>query len=265
MIFPHYFHLLGRTLHPHPVMELIAYSGGFQIYLYLRRRSARLYPDRPTIPFEQNMWIIVGAIFGALIGSKLLAWIESPLEYFPHWREPAMWMGGKTIVGGLLGGWVGVEIAKKCVRVNRSTGDLYVFPLIFGMAVGRIGCFLTGLDDHTYGNLTNLPWAVNFGDGPRHPTQLYDIVFLSLFAIVLRYRLRWPTPNGSLFRTFMLGYLTYRFSVEFLKPRYHPWLGMSMIQIACLLAATACAWMLRNSFSPAFTPGLPVNKENTLA
>ena len=88
MIFPHYFHLFGRALHPHPVMELIAYSGSFQIYLYLRRRTARLHPERPTVPFEQNMWIIVGAIFGALIGSKLLAWVESPLDYFPHWRNP---------------------------------------------------------------------------------------------------------------------------------------------------------------------------------
>ena len=174
-----------------------------------------------------------------------------------------MWMGGKTIVGGLLGGWVGVEVAKKYVRVHQSTGDLYVFPLIFGMAVGRVGCFLTGLDDHTYGNLTSLPWGVNFGDGPRHPTQLYDILFLSIFALILFIRSRQPYPNGSLFRTFMLGYLIYRFSIEFLKPRYHPWLGMSMIQIACLLSAIACVLMLRNPQSLAFTPTVPVVDENT--
>ena len=245
MLFPHYFHLFGRTLHPHPVMELIAYSGGFQLYLHLRRRSAKLYPDRPAIPFEQNMWIIVGAIFGALVGSKLLAWLESPLEYFPHWRDPRMWLGGKTIVGGLLGGWIGVEIAKKCVRVRPSTGDLYVFPLIFGMAVGRVGCFLTGLDDHTFGNLTTLPWAVNFGDGPRHPTQLYDILFLTLFGIALLALSRRPLPNGYLFRAFMLGYLLYRFSIEFLKPRYHPWLGLSAIQLACLIGVIACIILIR--------------------
>lgn len=265
MTFPHYFHLFGRPLHPHPVMELIAYSGGFQIYLYLRRRSLRIHPDRPSVPFEQNMWIIVGAIFGALFGSKLLAWVESPLDYFPHWREPAMWLGGKTIVGGLLGGWVGVEIAKKWVRVTWSTGDLYVFPLLFGMAVGRIGCFLTGLDDHTYGNLTNLPWAVNFGDGPRHPTQLYDIVFLSLLGLILLIRSRRPYPNGFLFRTFMLCYLIYRFCSEFLKPRYHPWLGLSAIQIACLFSAIWCAKMLKKSYSPAFTPVLLANNDKTPA
>jgi phosphatidylglycerol:prolipoprotein diacylglycerol transferase len=245
MVFPHYFHLLGRPLHPHPVMELIAYSGGFQFYLWLRRRSALLHPDRPAVAFEQMMWIIVGAIFGALFGSKLLAWVESPLDYFPRWREPATWMGGKTIVGGLLGGWVGVEIAKKLLGVSRSTGDLYVFPLIFGMAVGRIGCFLTGLDDHTYGNLSSLPWAVDFGDGPRHPTQLYDILFLAVFGAFLFVLSRRPLPNGLLFRSFMLGYLLYRFAIEFLKPRYHPWLGLSAIQLACLLSAALCAVLIR--------------------
>src|SRR5258708_36630797 len=65
---------------------------------------------------------------------------------------------------------------------RRSTGDLCVYPLIFGQCVGRIGCFLTGLDDHTHGNFTSLPWGVNFGDGPRHPTQLYEILFLLILG-----------------------------------------------------------------------------------
>ena len=39
---------------------------------------------------------------------------------------------------------------------------------------------------------TDLPWAVDFGDGPRHPTQLYDIVFLGLFGLFLFARFRRP-------------------------------------------------------------------------
>src|SRR5258706_2265593 len=93
MIFPHYFHFFGHQLDPHPVMELIAYTGGFQLYLWLRRRARRAQPsattpsrslaaspkgrssyhDNPIVPFEQNMWLIVAAIFGAVIGSKILA------------------------------------------------------------------------------------------------------------------------------------------------------------------------------------------------
>jgi prolipoprotein diacylglyceryltransferase len=144
----------------------------------------------------------------------------------------------------LLGGWIGVEVAKKFLSVKQSTGDLFVFPLIIGIAIGRIGCFLTGLPDHTYGVHTNLPWAVNFGDGPRHPTQLYEIAFLLLLGIALMIRARRPYRNGELFRLFMLGYMSFRFFVEFIKPRFHPYLGLSAIQIAALIAVIVCAWSL---------------------
>jgi prolipoprotein diacylglyceryltransferase len=237
MIFPHYFHIFGRTLHPHPVMELIAYTGGFRLYLHLRKREAR-----HSIPFEQNMWLIVGCVFGALVGSKLLAWIESAPDYWQHRFELAAWAGGKTIVGGLLGGWAGVEIAKKFLRITRSTGDLFVYPLIAGQCVGRVGCFLTGLDDHTHGNFTTLPWAVNFGDGPRHPTQLYEIVFLLMLgtAIFLYERTAGPQRGGVRFRLYMLGYLSFRFAIEFIKPRFAPYGGLSAIQLASLAGIIVC-------------------------
>ena len=239
MTFPAYFRIFGHNIHPHLLMEILAYTGGFQLYLWTRKR----WP-RAKLEVEQNLWIIVGAIFGALFGSKILAWLESAPDYWKHRFEPAAWMGGKTIVGGLLGGWIGVEIAKKIQRVRHSTGDAFVFPLILGMAVGRIGCFLTGLEDHTHGNPTRLPWAVDFGDGiPRHPTQLYDIVFLGVLTILLALRGRHPTRNGHLFRLFLLGYLLWRFCIEFIKPRY-TYGGFSGIQMACGMGVIALIAML---------------------
>jgi phosphatidylglycerol:prolipoprotein diacylglycerol transferase len=254
MTFPVYFHALGVRLHPHPVMEVIAYSGGFQLYLVIRRR----WP-RASVPFEQNLWIIVGAIFGALVGSKLLAWTESWPDYAHAFSREgfAVLAGGKTIVGGLLGGWAGVEIAKRAMHITYSTGDAYVFPLILGMSVGRVGCFLTGLPDHTYGNHTGVPWAVDFGDGPRHPTQLYDIVFLLLLGVVLLVRMRWAYPNGRIFRLFLLAYCAYRFAIEFIKPTYRPYIGLSAIQLACLGGVIACAisMLRRTATTPQLAPG----------
>jgi hypothetical protein len=80
MQFPVYFHLFGRSLHPHAVMEVLAYTGGFQLYLLLRRRWSS-FADSPIVPIEKNLWMIVAAIFGALIGSKTLAWAESWVDY----------------------------------------------------------------------------------------------------------------------------------------------------------------------------------------
>lgn len=242
MTFPVYFHAFSHRIHPHMVMEVIAYSAGFQLYRILRPR----FP-RAKVPFEQNLWIFVGAVFGALIGSKVLAWVESLPDYWPHRFDPAAWAGGKTIVGGLLGGWAGVEIAKKCLGIRQSTGDAFVFPLILGQCIGRIGCFLTGLDDHTYGNFTSLPWAVNFGDGPRHPTQLYEIAFLLCLGVVLWVlyaRRNQSMPNGALFRLYLLGYLLFRFFIEFIKPTWKPYAGLSAIQIASLVGSVICAMQL---------------------
>ena len=80
----------------------------------------------------------------------------------------------------------------------------------------------------------------HFGDGPRHPTQLYEIAFLIVLGIALLLRMRHSHENGRLFRLFMLGYLAFRFAVEFIKPVYNPYLGLSAIQIACLVGSACC-------------------------
>lgn len=151
-------------------------------------------------------------------------------------------------LAALLGGWIGVEIAKKWMKISHSTGDAFVFPLILGISIGRIGCFLTGLDDHTYGNFSSLPWAVNFGDGPRHPTQLYEIVMLWILGLLLLMRGRTHLQNGQLFRLFMLGYLLFRFGVEFIKPTYKPYLGLSAIQLACVAGMLLTGYQLIVTF-----------------
>ena len=71
---------------------------------------------------------------GAIAGAKMLAWAEQPDFSWQAIFTHAAWVQGKTIVGGLLGGWAGVEIAKKILGINVSTGDAYVFPLLGGMA-----------------------------------------------------------------------------------------------------------------------------------
>jgi prolipoprotein diacylglyceryltransferase len=138
-----------------------------------------------------------------------------------------------------------VEYAKKRLGVRFNTGDAYVFPLIIGTVIGRIGCFMSGLEDQTYGTATSLPWGIDFGDGiTRHPTQLYEAVFMLALGLVLLYRMRRPYPNGWLFRAFMFAYLLFRFGVEFIKPRFAPYLGLSAIQIASLIGAGYCLWLL---------------------
>jgi phosphatidylglycerol:prolipoprotein diacylglycerol transferase len=222
--------------HPglHPVFEALAYAVGYAFYKLLRARNGDALN-------EERRWLIIAATaMGALAGSRILGLLEQAPRVGFHWQSLLV-PGGKTIVGGLLGGWLAVEIAKPLLDIHTRTGDLFAIPLCLGIAIGRIGCFLAGLADDTYGKPTSLPWAIDFGDGiPRHPTQLYEIAFLLLLAAVLYWLSRRPHGNGALFRVFMAAYLTWRLLIDFIKPQ--PLLhGMNVIQWACVAGLMALA------------------------
>ncbi len=187
---------------------------------------------------EKAMWVIVGAIFGAAFGSKLVYWFEDPIKTFHHWNNLTYMMEGKTIVGGLLGGLIGVESAKKIIGWKNSTGDDFVLPIAVGMMIGRVGCFLSGLDDHTYGIATTWFTGIDFGDGEkRHPTQIYEMVFLLFLVIILMVmkKKQFVVWEGYLFQLFMLSYLAFRFLIDFIKPTPHPYFHLNNIQLACIL------------------------------
>lgn len=139
------------------------------------------------------------------------------------------------MVGGITGGILAVEMVKRHFGVRTATGDLFAIPIAFGIAIGRIGCFLTGLTDDTYGTVTTLPWGVDFGDGiKRHPVQIYEILFLVLLIPMLRMFWRRQPALGDTFKLFVASYMGWRFLIDFLKPAERI-AGLSVIQITCLL------------------------------
>jgi prolipoprotein diacylglyceryltransferase len=216
-------------LHPHLVFDLLAYSGGFRLYLLQRRRLGDAIDTR-------TRWsLVAAAILGAAIGSKLFFWLEAPSETLAHWNDPLFLLGGKTIVGGLIGGLIGVELEKRWARVSQRTGDLFAMPLAAGIVVGRIGCFLSGLPDRTFGTPSTLPWAVDFGDGiSRHPTQLYESAVMAVATIVLGRLTRRPHREGDVFKLFMVWYFTLRLIVDAIKPEPRILFGLTSLQLASL-------------------------------
>ncbi len=237
MEFPVYLTIGSLRLHPHPIFESIAYFVAWRLSLRQFRRS--------SVAISRQGVIMAGGLIGGIFGAKLLAILQHiDLLWTGQTNWVGLLVGGKTIVGALLGATFGVEITKKIIKVPTSTGDAFAYPLIVGTAIGRLGCFLTGLSDQTYGTPTSLPWGVDFGDRiPRHPTQLYEAIFLVGLFIFLKYRTSNSIDNlasthlipGDIFRFYMVGYLSFRWSIDFIKPDFHPLLGMSAIQIACLL------------------------------
>ena len=229
MEFPVYLPMGPWDVHPHPVFEGLAYLIGFRVYLYQRRRGGDVIPKRT------RWYVIFAAIVGSMLGSRILFWLIDPAATIENVREPGFIMGGKTIVGAIIGGLILVEYVKKKLGVTQRTGDLFALPLAVGIAIGRIGCFLTGIEDDTYGVATTLPWGMDFGDGVlRHPTQLYEIFVAVGIAVWIVRRRRTPYRRGDLFLGFLILYLGWRLLVEFIKPD-QAWLGLTSIQWACAL------------------------------
>ena len=228
IIFPFKFELLGQAYHYHYIFEVLAFFIGIRVYYYLRRKV-----DDP-ISDEGRLWIMLGAMAGALIGSRLIAVLEDPGQLSQ--LSFSMLYQNKTIVGGLLGGLIGVELIKKIIGVKIASGDLYVIPIIVALFIGRIGCFSMGIDEPVFGKVTTFFMGMDLGDGlKRHPVMLYEMGYLVILFLVFICLRDAKMHNGERFKLFMVLYFLFRFFMEFLKP-YHPlFLNLSSIHWSALI------------------------------
>lgn len=215
----------------HNITEPVCMFIGFRYYLYLRKKQGDI------ISGDNRLWIFTGAIIGAILGSRLTGGFENPPALFASANPWLYIYSNKTVLGGFIGGLFGVEIIKKIVGEKNSSGDLFTYPMILALIIGRIGCFSMGLAEETYGTPTRFFTGINFGDGIyRHPVCLYEMAFLAfLWIALLRLEKKVMLKPGSRFRIFMIAYTLFRFLLDFIKPHYTFSFGLSTIQIACLI------------------------------
>jgi phosphatidylglycerol:prolipoprotein diacylglycerol transferase len=188
-------------------------------------------------------WGFIAAIFCAKL-SQLVAqgW---PVR-IPFWAVAEPEAGGRALLGGVIGGWIGVELAKRRLGIVRSTGDFFALALPAGEAIGRIGCFYNGC---CYGTESRLPWAVHQHGAWRHPAQLYSsVVALTIFLVLLGIELLGELKReGDLFRLYLVLFGTSRFLLEFVRWRESLVLGLSPMQWFCLdLIVVGCVGLWRS-------------------
>lgn len=198
------------------------------------------YEARKERQADENTFLIgAAAIIGGAFGAKLLELIVNPAFVIAHFSDPAALLSGRTIIGGLLGGWFAVRMTKRWLKIEGRRGNLFAPAVALGVTVGRIGCFFRGC---CYGTPTGLPWGVDFGDGiSRHPTMIYEAIFtLGVFFYLLHRKRQHPAP-GALFTVFLNAYFVFRFMVEFIRVEPQLW-GLSVFQWISLLALIAINW-----------------------
>lgn len=231
MPFPIQFNVFNQNIPLHLVLETAAFYIGYRYFLYLKKKQG------DPIPTSNRIWILIGAIFGALLGSRLIGSLERPLELAQTANKFWYIVNNKTVLGGFLGGLFGVELAKKIIGEAKSSGDLFTYPMILALIIGRVGCFSMGVYEETYGTPTQWFTGMDLGDGIlRHPVTLYEIAFLLLLWLALkRLERHHLLEEGARFKLFMIGYLIFRFVLDFIKPSYLVVAGLSTIQLTSLL------------------------------
>jgi phosphatidylglycerol:prolipoprotein diacylglycerol transferase len=198
------------------------------------------------LPWWKRAALALAAFVVGSLGSKLPFALADP----QGWLDGSAWFSdGKTIVAGLIGAYLAVELAKWALDVRVKTGDTFALPL--ALTVGRWGCFCNGC---CYGTPTDLPWGVWFRvpgpDGPQlmkcHPTQIYESLFHFAMAwVLLVLTLRDALP-GQRLKLYLIAYGLYRFATEYIRPEPAWWLGLTFYQWAALalVAGLALQWLV---------------------
>jgi prolipoprotein diacylglyceryltransferase len=223
----------------HAVFDVAAWLASMTVFVLTTRRliPADALPAI-RVPYPGLYAVAAGA--GALTGAMFFGTANALLS--------GLHALGFSMVGGIAGAIAAVEAFKRFTGVSGSTGIVFAAPFAVTVAIGRLGCFFSGLDDFTYGTPSGLPWAVDFGDGiARHPVQLYESLAMAAMFVVLIQRLRardrfWLS-NG--FYLTVGWYGLQRFVWEFFKP-YATLLGpFNLFHFVCLGLVLYAGLMIR--------------------
>ena len=226
---PVLFHLGQWPMPSHPFFVGVGVLAAMVVFTLEARRRDMLDPRLVVI-------VISALLFGGVFARLSTTW-----QYLDHGgRLSDAWVyGGKSILGGLTGAYLGALVGKAIVGYRGRTGDLFAPAVALAMAIGRVGCLLT----EQPGSPTSLPWGIHVSGarlpdcGPcvagraMHPSFLYEIAFhLVAFAVLLWLRPRVTLP-GHLFTLYLFWYAGFRWLVEFTRGNEVVLAGLSRSQL----------------------------------
>ena len=202
--------------------------------MILRKRQRGL-----PLPAGDKWTLAISGVVGATLAAKLPFW------FFSQTMSPALlplpgvaWIAdGKTILWGLAGGYLGVEVGKWMLDIRIRTGDTFVVAVAVAVGVGRLGCLVYGC---CHGTVTDLPWGIRFSiaeDGgtlARHPTQIYEAIFHLSFAAIAAWAIGRKWVIGDWMPIYLIGYAMYRFCSEFIRAETVWIAGLTFYQISAL-------------------------------
>ena len=279
------------------LMYIFAFATAFLVYR--RQVKERRFPMSEDQLYSLFTWGILGLLIGARLFSTLVyetsdIYLRKPwLIIWPFRNGHFTGLMGMSYHGGAIGGLLAVILFAKVKRFSfREIGDMYAASIPLGYTFGRLGNFINA---ELYGRVTTGPMGMVFPEQstrllqaseqwvreaaektgsvisgglvnlPRHPSQLYEMIFegIVLWAIIWFFRNRKPF-KGFLIGLYFLGYGIIRFFIEYfrepdedlgyriefvksnLSPAFtHPPFSFSTGQILCFgMIAFGIVWLI---------------------
>ncbi len=185
------FEVGGNPVYTYGVLMALGIIVGVGLTWFLARKQNR-YSDE-VVDFA--LWAVVFGVIGSRLSYVIPRWdlyAANPMDLF------AIWQGGLTIQGGLIGGLLAGIIYTKIKGIKFwYFADLFAPGMILGAAMGRIGCYFNGC---SFGVPTNSSWGIVFPEGTDAfaifgaqalvPTQMFEFVWdIAILALIL---IIWP-------------------------------------------------------------------------
>ena len=206
----------------------LAYIAGLILGWWLARRLVaqdRLWGARLRPPVMSLDDLLVYAALGVVLGGRIGYVLFYNLDYFlSHPTSiPAVWEGGMSFHGGLVGATLGIYLFARRVKVPMvAVADLCAAVVPIGIFFGRVANFIK---PELWGRVSDVHWAIVFPDPaagplPRHPSQLYEaasegiLLFILLQIFIRMGALKRP---GLVTGLFAIGYGAARIGCEFFR------------------------------------------------
>src|SRR3989338_3330687 len=207
------------AIHWYGLMYLIAFLAAWWLVPRITKyRGLSLSKDQIS---SLLTYVILGTLVGGRIGYVLFYGAE---YYGEHpWEIFAVWQGGMSSHGGLLGVVLSLFLFSKREKVDFwALADIAVIPAAIGLACGLFGNFI---NQELFGPVTTLPWGMSIPgvEGLRHPTPLYAMLKDLLIAGVCFLHLRATSKQqaaasyGVTAALFLILYGVLRFFIEFVR------------------------------------------------
>lgn len=230
----------------------LAYVAGFLLgYALLRRmvRSGALRISAEALS-DLMIWLLIAVIVGGRAGEWLF--YHHNIDHPEPWWEPfAVWHGGMSFHGGLLGVLAVLTIFTRRRKLPFwHIADALALVAPIGLFFGRIANFINA---ELVGREADVPWAMIFPRDhvARHPSQLYEAILEGPVLLGILWLARRAHPrDGRLAALFVICYGLIRFAVEFTREPdanlgflAFGWLTMGQLLSLGMTAAGIAMWL----------------------